>query len=97
MKKKTLTSLIAILIIASAVVFSGCVEEDYEGVIHEDKISEELSKADTELIIAYDAIDKGDYDVAIQKSYDARSYIDTAYRYYREEEGLFTDEEKLNN
>ena len=96
MKKKTIAGLIAIVAIASVVMFSGCVEEGYEGVIHEDKIFEELSKADTELIIAFDAIGEGDYDVAIQKSYDARSHIDTAYRYYREGEDLFTDEEKVN-
>ena len=96
MKKKTIAGLIAIVAIASVVMFSGCVEEGYEGVIHEDKIFEELSKADTELIIAFDAIGGGDYDVAIQKSYDARSHIDTAYRYYREGEDLFSDEEKVN-
>ncbi|MCK4528680.1 hypothetical protein KAW18_15025 [candidate division WOR-3 bacterium] len=96
MKKKTIAGLIAIVAIVSIVMFSGCVEEDYDGVIYEDKIFEELSKADTVLIIAHDAIDKGDYDVAIQKAYDARSFVDTAYRHYLEGEELFTDGEKVN-
>lgn len=96
MKKKTIVGLIAIVVIASVVMFSGCVEEDYEDMAFEDKIFEELSKADTELIIAYDAIDKGDYGVAIQKAYDARSFVDTAYRHYMESGELFTDEEKVN-
>lgn len=86
---------IILLLISSVltVSFTGCVhaEEDYAFLI-----SEELFKADTKFDIARDAIEKGDYAVAIQKSYDARSHIDTAYRYYREGEELFTDKEKVN-
>ena len=84
------------LLLVAIIAFSGCVEEDYEDVIYEDKIYEELSKADTEVDVAYEAMDAEDYDVAIQKAYDARSFVDTAYRYYLEGEELFTDEEKVN-
>lgn len=96
LKTRIAKGIVLALLLTAIAAFSGCVEEDYEDMAFEDKIFEELSKANTELIIAYDAIDKGDYGVAIQKAYDARSFVDTAYRHYMESGELFTDEEKVN-
>jgi hypothetical protein len=59
--------------------------EPVEDVIIEaiDNINNKLDKADSEFNLTWDAINRGDYEIAKIKTYNARSNIDAAFRYYR--------------
>jgi len=71
-------------------------EQQIEDVIIEtiDNINNELDKADSELNLAWDAIDRGHYEIAKTKSYNARSNIDAAFRYYRTIEDKLTEADR---
>jgi len=61
-----------------------------------DKINIKLDKADVELGLAWDAIDRRDYEIVEIKTYNARFYIDTAFKYYRTIEDKLTEDERTH-
>jgi hypothetical protein len=60
------------------------------------KIHTEFNKADIELAIAWDAINRGDYEIAKTKTYNTRSYIETAFKYYRTIEDKLTEADRTH-
>ncbi|MBT9139232.1 MAG: hypothetical protein DDT31_01814 [Syntrophomonadaceae bacterium] len=89
-KDKIIFLLCMLMIITSI----GCIEDEVS--VGFEKIHAELDKADIEIGIAWDAIARGDYEIAKERTYNARSYIDKAFRYYLEIEPELTESEKVD-
>ncbi len=67
----------------------GCIEEPINN------INAELDKADSNLDIAWDAIYRGDYEIAKTKTYSAHSYIDAAFREFQAIENELSEDDKI--
>ena len=89
--KGKIISLLCMLMIITSI---GCIEDEVP--VGVEKIHAELDKADIELGIAWDAIVRGDDEIAKERAYNARSYIDKAFRYYLEIEPELTESEKVD-
>ncbi len=58
-------------------------------------IDGELSKADTESLLASKAMELGDFSEARQRMLNSKSYIDAAYKHYREGKAVLIEAQRV--